>query len=700
MPKMTNKRKLPMKLRSKLFLPLILFSLIVASYSQFIWLPKYTSSILNNHQNDIRAHLRTAAEGLVPSLLEDRLANIYDNLDALLEQNEKWLSITLENPNGKLLYPINIPETPSSLSSIESYQQDVSFGGPPLATLTLTVDMGEIINNANQLEKDFRITLYVLLFIVILTIGTIVELVVRRPIKALSMASSQLSKNNYHASIPNITSDEIGELIDNFVDMRNSIEAYQSKLKGEINDHKNTTKELIKQKEIASYQASHDVLTGLINRREFEKRVKNSLDLSNSDNSSHVLLYIDLDQFKVVNDTCGHVAGDMLLRQLASLLQQGMRQHDTLARLGGDEFGVLFEYCNMHSAKKIASSLLETIQEFRFSWDNKLFNVGASIGAIEFTAHTGDYFFILSAADSACYSAKEQGRNRIQTYQPEDSDLSKRKGEMLWVTRLVQGIQEDNFILYCQPVHNLMNSNERQFRHYEILLRMRDKDGSIISPDKFIISAERYNLISKIDKWVVSNTLKALTQYHNAPDGDGLLRLSVNLSGVSLGDNDTLTYIENLFEKYNPPNGSIGIEITETAAIQKLSQAIRFMNRMKKHGCQFYLDDFGSGLSSYSYLKSIPADYVKIDGAFVRDIDKDPVDYAMVKSINEISHIMGKKTIAEFAESQSIIQKLQTIGVDFAQGYHVGKPFPLENLLKRHTNKEELEKDFDLALIE
>ncbi|MDH5216428.1 MAG: EAL domain-containing protein [Gammaproteobacteria bacterium] len=700
MPKMTKKRKLPMKLRSKLFLPLILFSLFVASYSQFVWLPKYTSSILSNHQNDIRAHLRTAAEGLVPSLLEDRLANIYDNLDALLEQNEKWLSITLKNPNGKLLYPINIPETPSSLLLVESYQQDVSFGGPPLATLTLTVDMGEIINNANQLEKDFRITLYTLLFIVILTIGTIVELVVRRPIKALSMASSQLSKNNYHASIPKITSDEIGELIVNFVDMRNSIEAYQSKLKGEINDHKNTTKELIKQKEIASYQASHDVLTGLINRREFERRVKNSLDLSSSDNSSHVLLYIDLDQFKVVNDTCGHVAGDMLLRQLASLLQQGMRQHDTLARLGGDEFGVLFEYCNMHSAKKIATSLLETIQEFRFTWDNKLFNVGASIGAIEFTAHTGDYFFILSAADSACYSAKEQGRNRIQTYQPEDSDLSKRKGEMLWVTRLVQGIQENNFILYCQPVRKLMNSSGEQFRHYEILLRMRDKDGSIICPDKFIISAERYNLISKIDKWVVENTLKALTQYHNAPDSDGQLRLSVNLSGVSLGNNETLAHIENLFEKYNPPNGSIGIEITETAAIQKLSQAIRFMNRMKKHGCQFYLDDFGSGLSSYSYLKSIPADYVKIDGAFVKDIDRDPVDYAMVKSINEISHIMGKKTIAEFAESESIINKLQAIGVDYAQGYHIGKPFPLENLLKHHINKEELEIGLDLALIE
>lgn len=689
-----------MKLRSKLFLPLIFFSLFVASYSQFVWLPKYTSSILSNHQNDIRAHLRTTAEGLVPSLLEDRLANIYDNLDALLEQNSKWLSITLENPSGKLLYPIYTPQTPESSSSIESYQQDVSFGGPPLATLTLTVDMSDIIDTANQLEKDFRITLYILLFIVILTIGTIVELVVRRPIKALSLASNQLSKNNYHASIPNITSDEIGELIDNFVDMRDSIEAYQSKLKGEIDDHKNTTKELIKQKELASYQASHDVLTGLINRREFEKRVKNSLDLSSSDNSTHVLLYIDLDQFKVVNDTCGHVAGDMLLRQLASLLQQGMRQHDTLARLGGDEFGVLFEYCNMHSAEKIATALLETIQEFRFSWDNKLFNVGASIGAIEFTAHTGDYFFILSAADSACYSAKEQGRNRIRTYQPEDSDLSKRKGEMLWVTRLVQGIQENKFILYCQPVRNLNDARKERFRHYEILLRMRDKDGGIISPDKFIISAERYNLISKIDRWVLDSTLKALAQYHNSPNGDGQLKLSVNLSGVSLGDNETLTHIENLFEKYNPPHGSIGIEITETAAIQKLSQAIGFIKRMKKYGCQFYLDDFGSGLSSYSYLKSIPADYVKIDGAFVKDIDKDPVDYAMVKSINEISHIMGKKTIAEFAESDSIIQKLRVIGIDYAQGYHIGRPFPLEDLLQQQTTKKEVDELLELALVE
>ncbi|MDH5546722.1 MAG: EAL domain-containing protein [Gammaproteobacteria bacterium] len=670
-----------MKLRAKLFIPLALFCLCLAGYSHFIWLPKYTDAVLNEYQTNTKAHLKTAAEGLIPSLLEDRLANIYDNLDALLHQNEKWLSITLYSSDKTLLYPIDEPEPIELSDTVFRYNQAVRFDGPALGMLTLFVDVKEVIQHVKQLEHEFLLTLYSFLVVVIISIGTIVEFVVRRPIQALAYASSRLSMGDYHSNIPGQTQDEIGDLIHSFENMRDSIKAYQEKLKGEIDNHKQTTDELIKQKEKASYQASHDALTGLINRREFEKRVNNALDLSRSDGSSHVLLYIDLDQFKIVNDTCGHVAGDMLLRQLSSLLQERVRQHDTLARLGGDEFGILFEYCNMGAAIKIAELLLDTAREFRFKWENKLFSIGASIGAIEFTAQTGDYFYILSAADSACYSAKDQGRNRIQVFKPEDKELNRRKGEMLWVTRLIQGLQENRFVLYCQPVHRISNGESRPAQHYEVLLRLKENNGTIVTPNKFIQSAERYNIISKIDLWVVVNTLKLLNEYYSNPNRTDAIRLSINLSGVSLGDANILKKIEQLFNRYKPPMGSIGIEITETAAIQKLPQALRFMREMKLHGCQFYLDDFGSGLSSYSYLKSIPADYIKIDGTFIRDIDKDPVDYAMVKSINDICHVMGKKTIAEFVETESIVEKLVSLGIDYAQGYHFMQPFPLVELL-------------------
>ena len=678
------------KLRTKLYLPLIIFCVFFGGYAHFIWFDKYASSFIQNHERDIQAHLTTAAEGLIPLMLEDRLATIYGNLDALLEQNSQWLVLTLHNNNKRLLYPLEDPLMPIQTRKVRTYTQSVSFSGPSIGVLTLSVNFTDIYSSVDDMEKDFHIALTLLLLIAVISIFGIVEMVISRPVNAMSLASKKIAEGNFTGSLPVNASGEVGELVENFVNMRDSILAFHVKLTGEIENHKNTTKELLLQKELASYQASHDALTGLINRREFERRVNVAIDCSREDGSHHVLLYVDLDQFKIVNDTSGHIAGDMLLKQLSELLKEKTREHDTLSRLGGDEFGLLFEYCNRIDGFDIAKGLLDVVKDFRFSWNDKLFNVGASIGLVEFNAESGSYFDILSAADSACYSAKDTGRNRIKVYKSEDAELTIRKGEMLWTTRLITALETNKLVLYCQPIVALdgsKNVTSRLAEHYEVLLRIKGEDGEIIYPDAFISAAERYNLIGSIDRWVIENVFKFVHKYQlQQKDLDCVdIQLSVNLSGVSL-DRDMLVFIENLFLKYKPKYGSIGLEITETAAIQNLSQAVIFMKELRKFGCQFYLDDFGSGLSSFNYLKSLPVDFVKIDGTFVRDIEKDPVDLAMVKSINEIGHVMGKKTIAEFVSSEKIANMLMSIGVDYAQGYHVSKPFAIDELMYTQAN--------------
>lgn len=673
-----------LKLRTKLFLPLILFCAVFGAYAHFIWFDKYVSTYIQEHEKELQAHLSTAAEGLIPLILEDRLATIYDNLDALLIKNDHWLFLTLHDAEGRLIYPLEMPVVLPRSKTTRIYTQSVSFGGPAIGTLMLSIDLSDIYDSVSAMEKDFLVALSMLLFIIVVSIFSIVEFVVSRPVRAMSIASKRISEGNFTGSLPVSSSGEVGELVDNFVNMRDSILAYHMKLKGEIDNHKETAKELFEQKELASYQASHDALTGLINRREFERRVNAAIDYSKVDNSHHILLYADLDQFKIVNDTCGHIAGDMLLRQLSVLLKEKTRQHDTLGRLGGDEFGLLFEYCNVKDGLEIAQSLLETVKDFRFSWNDKLFNIGVSIGLVEFNADSGSYFDILSAADSACYSAKEKGRNRIKVYEAGDVELSQRKGEMLWTTRLLEALENKKLMLFCQPIHPL-NSNrksgDKRLNHYEILLRIKGDDGEIIYPESFIMAAERYNMIGAIDRWVMEHVFLFMQEYQERNAGVVDLKLSVNLSGSSLGEKDMLGYIENLFINYSPRPGTFGIEVTETAAIQNLSQAVVFMKRLKKYGCEFSLDDFGSGLSSFNYLKSLPVDFVKIDGGFVCDIEKDTLDMALVKSINEIVHVLGKQSIAEFVANENIAQILKDIGVDYAQGYHVGKPFPVEQLL-------------------
>lgn len=419
-----------------------------------------------------------------------------------------------------------------------------------------------------------------------------------------------------------------------------------------------------------SYHASHDILTGLVNRREFENRLERALRSAKARETSYALLYLDLDQFKIVNDSCGHSAGDALLGQLGALLKSKIRWRDTLARLGGDEFGVLLESCSLEEAMNTAETLRMAIGDYKFVWEERNFRLGVSIGVVPITADNEDVAALLSAADSACAAAKEAGRNRIHSFQENDIDLMRRRREMQWAARINNALEEDRFELFRQTIQPLQE--EESGAHYEILLRMRDENGGIISPGLFIEAAERYGITPSIDRWVIRSALRWLVS--EADERERLALCSINLSGQSLGDEKFLPFVIDQFQMSGIDATKICFEITETAAIASYSQANRFINALKELGCMFALDDFGTGLSSFGYLKHFPVDFLKIDGSFVKEILHDPIDREMVRSINEIGHLTGKKTIAEFAENEEIITMLRGMGVDYAQGYGVSEP--------------------------
>ncbi len=425
-----------------------------------------------------------------------------------------------------------------------------------------------------------------------------------------------------------------------------------------------------------TWQASHDTLTGLINRREFEKRLAQALTEAKTDHHQHVLLYLDLDQFKIVNDTCGHVAGDELLKQLAVLLQTKMREGDVLARLGGDELGVLLSYCPEEQAHRVADNLRLTVREFRFNWEGKSFDIGVSIGMVVIDAECLSVGELLSASDMACYAAKDSGRNRIHVYRREDLELAQRHGEMQWVNRLTRAIEEDRLVLYRQRILSIADPSGGD-EHYEILVRLRGENDEIIPPGAFIPAAERYGLMPAVDRWVIRTLFAAMAQQtERACLESSTCSYAVNLSGTSLNDEMLQDYVRQQLLQYNIAPRRIWFEITETAAIANLPKATRFIREMKALGCRFSLDDFGSGVSSFAYLKNLPVDNLKIDGSFVKDIVDDPIDFAMVQSINQIGHVMGLRTTAEFVENDAILSRLREIGVDYAQGYGIHRPEP------------------------
>ena len=432
-----------------------------------------------------------------------------------------------------------------------------------------------------------------------------------------------------------------------------------------------------------SFLASHDSLTGLINRREFEQRIEQVITTYRKGQDNYVLCYMDLDQFKIINDTCGHIAGDELLRQLSTTIQDIVKEGDTLARLGGDEFGLLMSRHTIEQAMEIAETILERVKNYKFIWKDQSFNLGVSIGLVLINGASLNKDELFKQADAACYMAKDKGRNRIHVYRPDDTDLSDRQGEMIWVGRINTALEENQFTLYAQPIVPLDGSADK---HYEILIRLIDDDGTIIPPAAFLPAAERYNLMEIVDKWVIETAFNLLSA--NPEFIQQLHFISINLSGPSLTNGGFLDFIMGQFRKNKIPASKICFEVTETVAISNFNAAQTFISILKEMGCSFALDDFGSGLSSFGYLKNLPIDYLKIDGMFVKDMVDDPIDHAMVKSINDIGQVMGMQTIAEFVENNEIKGMLKSIGVNYAQGYGLGKPQPFADIIKSTVSPE------------
>src|SRR4051794_1070324 len=425
------------------------------------------------------------------------------------------------------------------------------------------------------------------------------------------------------------------------------------------------------------YLASHDGLTGLINRREFEARLKRAIRGARAERRRHVLLYLDLDEFKVVNDTCGHLVGDEMLKQITALLRSRVRRSDVLARLGGDEFGVLLEDCPLDQARQIAEEMRRTVKEFRFCWRDQIFEVGVSIGLVPIDADSGDLAQVMSAADAACYVAKDNGRNRVHEYERDDTLVAERYGEMQWVHRIHRSFEDKRFRLFYQLIQPLGGEGTASRDLLcEVLIRMLDTNGKVIEPAAFIAAAERYHLIGSLDRWVVKTALAALAEAQRR-EGSRPGLFALNLSGQSLGEESFLAYVAEGLGKSGGDSRRICFEITETAAISKLDSAIRFISILKTKGCRFILDDFGSGLSSFAYLRDLQVDFLKIDGEFVQNMMEDRVKRAMVESINQIGHVMGLQTIAEWVENRQTFDALRELGVDYAQGYWLCRPQPL-----------------------
>ncbi|MBE0434615.1 MAG: EAL domain-containing protein [Methylomicrobium sp.] len=427
--------------------------------------------------------------------------------------------------------------------------------------------------------------------------------------------------------------------------------------------------ETLAQRDMITYQATHDPLTDLINRTEFDRRLKRIINTAKTQGSGHVLCYLDLDNFKIVNDTCSHTAGDELLRQISRQLSTLIRNRDSLARLGGDEFAILMEHCTLEQAQATAERIRQHIERYQFRWDDKSFRIGVSIGMVTINAENGGFDELLKRADIACYIAKQDGRNRTHVFTESDQACIDYRTEAAWPEKIEQALSHNRFRLYRQRIVALKSI---EGDHYEVLLRLEEDSGKIIAPNAFLPAAERYQLAASIDRWVIQQVFNWMLEH---PDRLSSLTLcSINLSTAGLNDKGLLEFIIDRFKQTALPAEKFCFEITETATVANLTSATQFITSLKELGCRFSLDNFGSGLSSFAYLKNLPVDFLKIDGVFVRDIETDSVALAMVKSINDIAHVMNKKTIAKFVESDSVMKILLDLGVDYIQGYSSDEP--------------------------
>ena len=497
---------------------------------------------------------------------------------------------------------------------------------------------------------------------------------ITKPIQEIAYAVNKVGEGIFSQTITENSSGELKVLQKGFNSMSQSLKHAYDHMQDKI--HEATA--------MLRYQTQHDDLTGLINRREFEVRLERCLKSAHENKIQHVFCYLDLDQFKLVNDTCGHNAGDELLRQISALFSNKMRDRDTLARIGGDEFGLLLENCSLADANQITSKLLKLVRDYRFVHEDKVFNIGVSIGLVVVNSSFDNISEIMHAADAACYSAKKAGRNQSFLYSHGDIDIVQRQSAVEAVADMTDEIDDERFILYCQPIVPLSSSVPQQ-HHYEILIRKVGLDGEITLPTSFIPSAERYNLMPNIDRWVIKNTFAAYRKLLDKSHEQCDYIFSINLSGTSLGDKSLLGYIREQFSIYAIPPEAICFEITETAAIVNLKNTINLFTTLRKIGCKFALDDFGSGMSSFMYLKNFEVDYLKIDGSFVKEMHENKIDHAMVRSIHSVAEAMNIKTVAEFVENKAILKQLQAIGVHYGQGLYLGQPVVLKKMIENFS---------------
>jgi diguanylate cyclase (GGDEF)-like protein len=646
-----------MSLRAKFILIVVAFSVLLTVYVGIYWLPEYERAMEAQQRQELSRHLASVSGALAPLIDRRESSAVKRALNAIVAENEGWLSLELVDNENNVVYTAQAERTEAVTDAVDTLREPLKNARSIVGELVLRIDTSAYRAATARVRNHFVGTFLGILVLLLLAAVVVLELGVGRRLKQLSKTSALLAKGDLQAPLPPGGRDEVGALVDSLGSMREVIKRYQLDL---------------------SFQATRDPVTALVNRREFERRLNVVLNLTKTERSQHALMYLDLDQFKVVNDTCGHTAGDEYLRQLGGTLQAQLRKHDTLARLGGDEFGILLEHCPEPQAIRIAEELLETIQNFRFNWEGRTFALGASIGIVFIDELSGGLSRVLSVADAACYAAKDAGRSRIHVYREDDSTLVRRHGEMQWVSRITEAVQQDRFHLFYQLIVPVGMEETGEGLHFELLLRMEERDGKIITPGSFLHAAERYNLMPTLDRWVTQAAFSWLASQKEQLDR--LEVCSINLSGYSLGNPEFMQFVLKKFDEGEVSPEKICFEVTETAAIANLVKTKRFMSILKDRGCRFSLDDFGSGMSSFAYLKNLPVDYLKIDGVFVKDIVDDPVDFALVKAFNDVGHVLGKRTVAEFVEKEAILVKLREIGVDYAQGYGIAKPRPLREL--------------------
>ncbi|MFW5991574.1 MAG: EAL domain-containing protein, partial [Halanaerobiaceae bacterium] len=444
----------------------------------------------------------------------------------------------------------------------------------------------------------------------------------------------------------------------------------------DISDLKKAEQKLKKQAAKMEHLAKHDTLTNLPNRYYFEEQLKKLINNTKISTQQHALLFLDLDKFKVINDTCGHFAGDRLLTKISNLLKNTVRNSDIVARIGGDEFGIILKNIPISKACSTADRICERIKENRFTWEGKAFSIGVSIGIAIIDYRTDDYEKILSTADKCCYLAKEKGGNRFYLFSEDDQNLSRHNLEVNWLPVISKTIEENRFLLHYQPIISAAEPTSHKW--YEILIRMIDEDGNLIMPGDFLPAAERYNMMPAIDRWVVEHFFALYKKHFMKQDNPPVF--NINISGTSINEDNFLSFLKEQFDKYSIPPEKICFELTESVAVSNFIRANEFMQELRKTGCKFALDDFGSGFSSFEYLKHLAVDYIKINGSFIQNILSSELDYTMVSSINDITRALELQAIAEYVESENIYNKLIEIGIDYAQGYWIGKPEPLEKL--------------------